>query len=121
MATYTLNGDNLPLSGSTAGQPILISGTATGGSVVIHTDPNTANQADAVALKVANSSASAVMITLEIGTATSTVNHQYSCPANSITQIPGRFAINGGTVIKAWAGTANVLSVTGQVRRQTSA
>jgi len=109
------------LSGSTNGQPILITATATPGTT-IHTAVTGTTQLDVPKLYVMNTHTAAVVVTVEFGNATTTTNTTVTIPADS-----GKFLIeedgglNGGKVVRAFAATANVISCTGKVLRSDAA
>lgn len=111
------------LSGSTNGKPIKVTGTATGLSVTVHTASSDVTDVDYVYLWASNTSASAATLTLEWGGTTDPdhlLTKQYSVGANSApTPIATGLPINNALVVKAFAGTANVLNLTGYVLRVT--
>ena len=112
MATYT----KLKLSGSTDGKGIKVVQTATAGDT-IHTAHATA--LDEIWIYAVNSSASAVKLTLEWGEATAPDgNIEVTIPGESglYLVIPGLLLTNS-LVVKAFAGTANVLVIHGFVNR----
>lgn len=106
------------LSGSTNGRPVLVVATATAGTL-IHTAVNVAGQFDEVWLWAHNTSASAVKLTLETGGVTAPNDHiEITIPPESglVPLLPGvRF--NGGVVIRAFAASASVLNIVGNVNR----
>ena len=117
MATFS----RVLLSGSTDGLPIKVSGTATGSANTIHTAIAGSTAFDEIYLWVANTSASAATLTLEWGSVTDPDGHickAVSIPANSppIPIVAG-CVLNNAKVVKAFAGTANVLNITGYVNR----
>lgn len=111
------------LSGSTNGKPIKVTGTATGASVTVHTAVTGVEQIDTVYLWASNTSASAATITIEWGGTTDPDNllvKGYSIAANSgLTLLASGIPLNNALVIKAFAGTANVLNLHGYVVRMT--
>lgn len=107
-------------SGSTNGMQIKVVATATPGTI-IHTARAGINDADydELWLYAVNSSAGAVKLTIEWGTATAPDgNIEISIPAESgyTLVIPG-LIIRNALVIKAFAATANVILVNGYVKR----
>lgn len=111
MATYSRTG----LSGSTNGKPIQIAATATLGTTV-HTAVSSTSTWDVLTLFATNTSASSVQLTIEWGAA-GTAN-------NIIVQIPGQAGnfpivsngmIQNGLLVTAFAGTTNVINITGYV------
>lgn len=116
MATYS----RAILSGSTSGRPIKIVPTSTPGTT-IHTAQAGASAWDEIYVWVTNTSASAVTLTTEFGGTTDPddlMTKACSIPANSppIPIITGQ-NLNGGLVVKMFAGTANVLVATGYVNK----
>jgi len=114
MATYT----KALLSGSTDGKGIKISQTATAGDT-IHTAHATAQ--DEIWIYCVNSSASDVKLTLEWGEATAPDgNIEIDIPAEAglYLVIPGLLLTNS-LVVKAFAGTTDVLIIHGFVNRIT--
>ena len=108
------------LSGSTNGKSVKVAATATAGTTV-HTALSGTTGWDEVYLWVTNTSGSAVALTIEFGGTTDPDNllvKQLSIPANSppIPIVTGQMLQNGLTVA-AFAGTANVLLLTGYVNR----
>jgi hypothetical protein len=113
MSTMT----TLPLSGSTSGQPIKVGQTATPGTL-IHTASATAQ--DRVFLTVTNTTTSPVAITIEKGGVTSPDNlvvEAFDVPGGGFPWELPPMQITGGLVIRAFAGTTNVLLVDGFVNR----
>lgn len=106
------------LSGATNGRNILVTATATAGTL-IHTATASANVLDEIWLWAANSSTSDVKVTLEFGGVTAPNDHiEYTVPAEDgmYMLVPG-FPINGGVVVRAFAGTGNVIVINGYVNR----
>ena len=109
------------LSGSTDGKPIVVTGTATGSSVTIHTAVSGSTGFDEVYCWVSNVTSAAATLTVEWGSTTDPGGHickAYSIPANSppIPVVTGQ-VLNNGAVVKAFSGTASALNVTGFVNR----
>ena len=106
------------LSGSTSGKQIKVAATATAGTT-IHTAH--ATSLDEIWLWAVNSSTTAVKITVEWGEATAPDgNIEVTIPGESgyLMVVPG-LVLTGSLVVKAFAGTANVLLVNGYVNRIT--
>ena len=104
------------LSGSTSGKQIKVAATATAGTT-IHTAH--ATSLDEIWLWAVNSSPTAVKITVEWGEATAPDgNIEVTIPGESgyLMVVPG-LVLTGSLVVKAFAGTANVLLVNGYVNR----
>jgi hypothetical protein len=110
----------IKLSGSTDGKPIHISGTATGSSNTIHT-AQSGSLLDEIWLWAANRSASDATLTIEWGGTTDPgelLCKAVVIPANSgpICIAPG-LPLTNSLVVKAFAGTANVIGIQGYVIR----
>ena len=104
------------LSGSTSGKQIKVAATATAGTT-IHTAH--ATSLDEIWLWAVNSSTTAVKLTVEWGEATAPDgNIEVTIPGESgyLMVVPG-LILTGSLVVKAFAGTANVLLVNGYVNR----
>lgn len=112
MATFT----KVVLSGSTDGKPIKVVATATAGTAV-HTAH--ASALDEIHLYAFNSDTASRTLTVEFGGATAPdQNVVLDIPAKAglIYVIPGLILTNSATV-KAFASTANVVTVSGFVNR----
>ena len=111
------------LSGSTNGKPIKVTGTATGSSVTVHTAVTGVEQTDQIFLWASNTSGTAATLTVEWGGTTDPDNllvKAYSIAANSAPVLVAQgIMLNGGLIVKAFAGTANVLNIVGYVHRHT--
>jgi len=104
------------LSGSTNGKMIKIAASATPGTT-IHTASATA--LDEIWLWAVNSSTTAVKLTVEWGEATAPDgNIEVTVPGESgyLMAVPGLILTNS-LVVKAFAGTANVILINGYVNR----
>lgn len=115
MATFT----KTILSGSTDGKGIKVVATATAGTT-IHTGSSTAADLHEIWLYCVNSSAAGVKLTLEWGEATAPDgNIEVTVPPESGLYLvtPGLLIKGNATplVVKAFAGTANVLIMHGFV------
>lgn len=113
MATYSKQ----LLSGSTSGRPIAVAATSTPGTL-IHTAH--ATSLDEIWLYAVNTSVSSVKLTTEFGGVTNTENIELtiSGEAGLVLIIPG-LILTGSSVIRAFAGTTNVISISGYVNRIT--
>lgn len=111
MATYSKQ----ILSGSTSGRPIAIAAIATPGTP-IHTTGATA--LDEIWLYAVNTSTTSVKLTIEFGGVTNTENIEInvSGEAGLVLVIPG-LVLTGSSVVRAFAGTTNVISISGYVNR----
>lgn len=114
MATFS----KLPLSGSTNGRQILVSASASAGTLV-HTAVSGTSSLDEVWVYAVNTSTSAVKLTLEYGGTTSPNDHieiTITGEAGLVLVVPG-LVLNNGLVIRAFAGTTNVIALSGYVNR----
>lgn len=105
------------LSASTNGRPVAITGTTSGAADTIHTAVSGTSSKDEVWLYASNTTSSAVIVTLCFGgTGTS---DQLPCvvPAYSTVQIAPGVPLNNSLVVKAFAGTASAVNVTGFAHR----
>lgn len=105
------------LDGSTDGRPIKVAATSTPGTTIHTTSASASGDLDRVSLWALNTHTAAVELTLEWGGTTSPDDH-----ANVVELQPNRMAlvadnlpIAGGLVIRAFADTANVVTITGSV------
>ena len=118
MANYS----KLHLSGSTGGQPILVSASSTPGTT-IHTTGTSASDLDEIWLYANNTSASAVKLTIEYGGTASPNNLiEIAIAAESglVLVIPGLLLSGDGSagrVVRAFAATGQVINITGYVNR----
>jgi hypothetical protein len=112
------------LSGSTDGKAIKVAATATAGTT-IHTGSSTATTLDEVWIYAVNTSASDVKLTIEWGGVASPDDHiEYTVKAENglYLIIPGLILKGNATplVIRAFAATANVITLSGYVNRITA-
>jgi len=119
MATFT----KVKLSESTDGRAIKVAATATAGTA-IHTGSATASTYDEVWLYAVNSSASAVKLTIEWGGTTSPddlIELTVQPEAGLVTIAPGLLIKGNATplVVRAFAATANVITIHGFVNQIT--
>ncbi len=120
MSTFTKN----KLSGSTDGLAIKVTGTGTGSTVTAHTAVagTTAGVFDEIWLYANNTSTSSVKVTIEWGTATAAdgnIEVTVLPEAGLVTVIPG-LILQNSKVVKAFAGTADVILLTGFVNSITA-
>ena len=112
------------LSGSTNGKAVKVVQTATAGTT-IHATGTSASILDEVWIYAVNSSASSVKLTIEWGEATApdgNIEVTVLPEAGLVTIIPGLVLSGTGsaaTTVKAFAGTANVIMLSGYVNRIT--
>lgn len=112
------------LSGSTDGKAIKVAATATAGTT-IHTGSSTATTLDEVWIYAVNTSASDVKLTIEWGGTSSPDDHiEYTVKAENglYLIIPGLILKGNATplVVRAFAATANVITLSGYVNRITA-
>lgn len=110
------------LSGSTDGKAVLVAATATAGTT-IHTAVagTTAGTFDEVWLWAYNGHTAAVTLTIEFGGATvpdQNIIVTLASKSGLVPIVPGLILQNGLTV-KAFAGTTNVITITGYVNSMT--
>jgi hypothetical protein len=109
------------LSGSTDGKAIKVVQTATAGTT-IHTAVTGTSDIDEIWLYAINSSASSVKLTIEWGEASApdgNIELTVLPEAGLVTVIPG-LLLQNSLVVKAFAGTANVICIHGFVNRITA-
>ena len=114
MATFS----KIPLSGSTNGRMIAVSATATAGTL-IHTSVSGTSSIDEVWMYAVNSSTSAVKLTVEYGGTTANTDHieiTVSGESGLVLILPG-LILQNSLVVRAFAGTANVINISGYVNR----
>lgn len=114
MATFS----KLPLSGSTNGRQILVSATATAGTL-IHTAVSGSTSLDEIWLYAVNTSTTAVKLTIEYGGVTAPNDHielTIAGESGLVLIVPG-LILNNSLVVRAFAGTTNVIAISGYVNR----
>lgn len=112
------------LSGSTNGRPIKLTDTSSSGNTdvgyLVHTATNGGSGADIdeIFIYATNTSAAQVKLTIEFGGVSSPDDHIVAnIPAETtVLAVPG-LPLKGGLIVKAFAGTANVITLTGYVNR----
>jgi len=113
-----------PAGTTGTGLAIKVAATATAGTA-IHTASSTATTIDEIWLYAVNTSASNVKLTIEWGEATAPDGHiELTVTAESglVLVVPG-FVLQGNAtpkVVRAFAATANVISIHGYVNRITA-
>jgi len=117
MATFTKQ----VLSGSTDGRAIKVVATASSGTT-IHTGSSTATTLDEIWLYAVNTSGSAVKLTIQWGGTTSPdddIELTVQPEAGLVTVAPGLLIKGNATalVVRAFAATANVITIHGFVNR----
>lgn len=108
----------IPLSGSTDGRAVKVAATSSAGTT-IHTATSSASDCDVITLYAYNSSGSAVNLTLQWGGTTSVDDDiKLSIPATSgLTLVVPDLVLRNSLVVKAYAGTADVITIHGFVNR----
>lgn len=107
------------LSGSTNGKAIKVVQTATAGTT-IHTAVSGTASLDEIWLYAHNSSASTVKLTLEWGEATApdgNIEINIGAEGTGLVLVAPGLLLQNSLVVKAFAGTANVVTLTGYVNR----
>jgi len=115
MATYTKE----LLSGSTQGKAILVAATATAGTLIHTAIAGTAGE-DEIWLYAHNTSASVVKLTLEWGGVASPDDHikiNLSAEGTGLVLIAPGILLQNSLIVRAFAGTANVINIFGYVNR----
>jgi len=115
MATFTKQ----LLSGSTNGKAIKVAATATAGTT-IHTAVSGTSSLDEIWLYAHNSSASTVKLTLEWGEATApdgNIEINIGAEGTGLVLVSPGILLQNSLVVKAFAATANVVTLTGYVNR----
>jgi hypothetical protein len=117
MATYS----KLVLSGSTDGRPIKVAATATPGTT-IHTASSTATHYDEIWLYAHNTDSAARKLTIEWGGTSSPddiIELIVGAESGLLLIVPGLVLKGNGTplVVKAFAASANVVTIHGYVNR----
>jgi uncharacterized membrane protein YjjP (DUF1212 family) len=106
------------LSGSTNGKAIKVAQTATAGTT-IHTAVSGTSSIDEVWIYAMNTSASSVKLTIEWGEATApdgNIEVTVLAEAGLVCVVPG-LLLQNSLVVKAFAATANVITIHGFVNR----
>ena len=118
MATYSKH----LLSGSTNGKNISVTGNATGSAVTVHTATAGTSNLDEIWLYATNTSAAAVVLTIEFGGTTNQDDYielELAADSGMTLIIPG-LLLQNSLVVKAWAATADVININGYVNRITA-
>jgi hypothetical protein len=115
MATYSKK----LLSGSTNGKGIKVAATATAGTV-IHTAVAGTSSLDEVWLYAHNTSATAVKLTLEWGGVAAPDDHieiNIGAEGTGLILVAPGILLQNGLIVRAFAGTGNVINIFGYVNR----
>ena len=107
-------------SGSTDGRPIEVAAAATPGTV-IHTCTAVADQLDEITLYAVGSSATARLLTIELGGATVSDDHiDVTIPAqDGLHLVLPPHRMGGGVIIRAFAAIADEINIVADVTRIT--
>jgi len=108
----------IPLSGSTNGRAVKVAATASSGTL-IHTAVTGTTDEDVITLYAYNSSGSAVNLTIQWGgTSTPDDDIKLSIPATSgLTLVVPDLVLRNSLVVRAYAGTADVITIHGFANR----
>ena len=118
MATYSKH----LLSGSSNGKNISVTGNATGSAVTVHTAISGTSNLDEIWLYATNTSAAAVVLTVEFGGTTDQDDYielELAADSGMTLIIPG-LLLQNSLLVKAWAASADVININGYVNRITA-
>jgi hypothetical protein len=119
MATYT----KLPLSGSTNGKNMQVTGNSSGASITVHTAVSGTSDLDEVWLYAMGTSATARKLTIEYGAAGGDIDLvEIEIGAEGtgpVLVIPG-WVLQNGLIVKAFAAATNEVNLNGFVNRITA-
>ena len=109
----------IPLSGSTDGRPILITGTATGTAVTIHTATANANTVDLISLWAGGETGPSGTLTLEWGGTSSgdLLQQDLDFQTAGIYRVARQLPLENGLAVTAYNSTASGCSLIGYVER----
>ena len=109
------------LSGSTNGKAITVSGADTSAAVTVHTAVAGTSDHDKCWIYAVNTGSAAVLVTLEWGEtdADGHIEVTIDGEAGAVLVTPG-FCLQNGLIVKAFAATADVISLHGFVHRVTA-
>lgn len=105
------------LSESSEGLPINVAATSSPGTAV-HSVPNLNGEIHEIWLFANNTSASDVDLTLEFGDTTNTHTIVHTIPAKESVQVSHGTMLGEAKIIRAYAGTGDVIRITGTVYRK---
>lgn len=112
--------EKILLSGSTNGKNIKVAATSTPGTT-IHTAVSGVSGLDEIYIYAVNMHTAAVILTIEFGGTTSTddlIDISLDADSGAYLVIPG-WLLQNGLVVRAFAGTTNVININGYVNRIT--
>jgi len=106
------------LSGGTNGRAIKVAATASAGTL-IHTAVAGTSSIDEVWLWAYNSSTSSVLLTVQFGGTTSVDDDVKAtiAPQGGWIRVVSGFPLQNGLIVRAYAGTTNVITINGYVNR----
>lgn len=107
------------LSGSTNGKAIKVAATATAGTL-IHTAASGTSTIDEIWLYAHNTSSATVKLTIEWGEATAPDGHieiNIGAEGTGMVLVAPGIPLQNSLVVRAFAGTANVINIFGYVNR----
>lgn len=107
------------LSGSTNGKAIKVAATATAGTL-IHTAASGTSTIDEIWLYAHNTSSGAVKLTIEWGETTAPDGHieiNIGAEGTGMILVAPGIPLQNSLVVRAFAGTANVINIFGYVNR----
>lgn len=105
-------------SGTTNGKMVLVTATATAGTI-LHTAIAGTNHMDEIFVWAVNASASAIKLTIEFGgvTAPGDIIEQTIQPESGLTLVVPGIRLENGLVVRAFAGTGSQVSCAVNVNR----
>jgi len=105
------------LSASTNGRPIQVAATSSTGTT-IHTAAAGTTSIDEIHLWAVNNSTLDVLLTIEHGGTGAQNEIKFLIPAQvGLVELGGKLVLQNGLLIRAYAGTTNVLNISGYVNR----
>lgn len=108
------------LSGSTDGRPIAVAATVTPGTL-IHTAVTGTSDFDEIYIWAVNTSASAVLLTVEYGgTAAGDLIEFSVASEDGLHLVTPGLVLQNGLIVRAFAATASVINLVGYVNRITA-
>lgn len=113
--------ETLPLSESTRGRPIQITGTTTGTANDLHIATTTAGEIDKIFIDLTNTSSAEHLVTIEFGTTGVGNEIDILIPANETVHAVIGVVLGGAATdtIAAYADTGSVINAVGRVERIT--
>lgn len=113
MATFS----KIDFTGSTDGKQVAVAATATAGTL-IHTAQSGTSGQDEIWMYATNPTASAVALTVEYGGTTTADQIKVTIPSQAgLTLVVPGLILNNALVVRAFAGTANAINISGYVNR----